>query len=207
MRTAPEGKDTMQEIIVAISGASGIQYAIRLIQVLAEKHCRIHLTISAPAAVVLKHEMGLSVDLRNFSEETLLGQSTGRVVYHHYEDISASIASGTKPVHAMVIIPCSMSTLAGVAAGLGTNLLLRAADVTLKERRPLILVPRETPLGTIAIENMLRASRAGACVLPAMPAFYHRPETVEDMVNFVVGKVLNQLNIPHDLFQGWQGDT
>ena len=90
---------------------------------------------------------------------------------------------------------------------MGNNLLLRAADVTLKERRPLILVPRETPLGTIAIENMLRASRAGACILPAMPAFYHRPETVEDMVNFVVGKVLNQLNIPHDLFQGWQGGT
>ena len=197
----------MQEIIVAISGASGIQYAIKLIKVLAEKHCRIHLTISAPAAVVLKHEMGLSIDLRSFSEESLLGQATGRIVYHHYENISAPIASGTMPIHAMVIIPCSMSTLAGVAAGLGTNLLLRAADVTLKERRPLILVPRETPLGTIALENMLRASRAGACVLPAMPAFYHKPKTVEDMVNFVVGKVLNQLNIPHDLFQGWQGDT
>jgi 4-hydroxy-3-polyprenylbenzoate decarboxylase len=105
----------------------------------------------------------------------------------------------------MVIIPCSMSTLAGVASGLGNNLILRAADVTLKERRPLILVPRETPIGTIALENMLKAARAGACVLPAMPAFYQGPKSVDDMVDFVVGKVLNQLGVKHDLFGRWEG--
>lgn len=193
----------MPGIIVAISGASGAPYAVRLVQILVEKKCKVHLTISRPAAIVLKHEMDIDVDLRNFSAKSLIGKATKQIRYHHYDDISAPIASGTFPADGMVIIPCSMSTLAGVASGLGNNLILRAADVTLKERRSLILVPRETPLGTIAIENMLRVSRAGACVLPAMPAFYQGPQTVGDMVDFVVGKVLNQLRVPHDLFPRW----
>lgn len=197
----------MKRIIVAMSGASGAPYAVKLLQVLVDKGCRVHLTISEPAALVLKHEMDIVVDLQRFSAQALIGRRTKRISYHHYNDISAPIASGTFPVDAMVIIPCSMSTLAGVAAGLGNNLILRAADVTLKEKRPLILVPRETPVGMIALENMLKAARAGACVLPAMPAFYQGPKTVDDMVDFIVGKVLNQLGVRHELFPNWGGDA
>ena len=195
----------MQEIIVAITGASGTQYAIRLLQMLVDGGCRVHLTISQAGARVLKHEMDIRIDLENFSATALTCRTTTQISYYHFEDISAPIASGTFPVDAMVIIPCSMSTLAGVASGLGNNLILRAADVCLKENRKLILVPRETPLGTIAIENMLRASRAGACILPAMPAFYHGPKKIDDMIDFVVGKVLDQLGVPHELFARWGG--
>ncbi|MBI5116094.1 UbiX family flavin prenyltransferase [Candidatus Poribacteria bacterium] len=191
------------QIIVAITGASGAPYAIRLIQALVEEKLEVHVTISAAGARLLKHEMGIAVDLRNFSVKSLLGKTTTRVVYYHHDYISAPIASGTFPIDAMVVVPCSMSTLAGIAAGLGNNLILRAADVTLKERRPLILVPRETPLGLIAIENMASVTRAGACVLPAMPALYNRPKTVQEMVDFVVGKILDQLHIRHELFRRW----
>jgi len=196
----------MKKIIVAITGASGAQYAIRLLQALADEGCRVYLTISEAGAMVLKHEMGIDIDLRNFSATALTCRTTPQISYHHCEDISAPIASGTFKIDGMVIIPCSMSTLAGVAAGLGSNLILRAADVTLKENRKLILVPRETPLGTIALENMLRASRAGACILPAMPAFYHGAGKVGDMVDFVVGKVLDQFGVEHSLFPRWGGD-
>ena len=196
----------MKEITVAITGASGAQYAIRLLQVLVDTGCRVHLTISEAGAKVLKHEMHIDVDLRDFSPAALTCRTTTQISYHHFGDIAAPIASGTFPIDAMAIVPCSMSTLAGVASGLANNLILRAADVTLKERRKLILVPRETPVGTIALENMLRASRAGACILPAMPAFYHEPKKIEDLVDFVVGKVMNQLGVPHDLFQRWEGE-
>lgn len=196
----------MKRITVAISGASGAPYAVRLLEALINAECAIHLTISRPAALVLNHEMNLRVDLENFSPEMLIGEPTDRIHYHHYDDISAPIASGSFPTDAMVIVPCSMSTLAGVAAGLGNNLILRAADVALKEGRPLVLVPRETPLSTIALENMARLSRAGACILPAMPAFYYGPKEVRDMVDFVVGKILNQLGVRHGLFRGWKGD-
>ena len=197
----------MKEIIVAISGASGAAYAIRLLQILVDAGCRIHLTITEPAALVLKQEMDIEVDLQDFSAVSLMCRATAQISYHHCNDISAPIASGSFPTDAMVIIPCSVSTLAGVASGMGNNLILRAAGVTLKERRPLILVPRETPVGMIDLENMLKAARAGACILPAMPAFYQGPKTVDDMIDFIVGKVLNQLRIPHDLFSPWDGDA
>jgi 4-hydroxy-3-polyprenylbenzoate decarboxylase len=191
----PEQK---KKIILAISGASGAMYAVRLLRVLAEKEYQVYLSISKSASVVLQHELKISIDLNHFLIDHLLGRPAPHVGYYHYDDISAPIASGSFPIDGMVIVPCSMSTLAGVASGLGTTLILRAAEVTLKERRPLILVPRETPLGIIDMENMLRAARAGACILPAMPAFYHNPATIDDMVSFVVGKVLDQLHIEHD---------
>jgi 4-hydroxy-3-polyprenylbenzoate decarboxylase len=203
MEHADHKECNVKTIAVAVSGASGGAYAVKLLNELVDRGCRVYLTISAPAARVLKHEMNIDIDLLNFSAKTLIGRDTDLISYCHHNDIGAPIASGTTPVDAMVIIPCSMSTLAGVAAGLGTNLILRAADVTLKERRPLILVPRETPIGIIALENMLRAARAGACILPAMPAFYNGPQTVDDMVGFIVGKVLDQLGIPHNLFERW----
>jgi len=196
----------MREIIVAITGASGAQYAIKLLQELVEKGCRVHLTISDAGAKLLKHEMDIDLDLNDFSPVALTCRTTAQISYHHHDDIAAPIASGTFPVDAMVIVPCSMSTLAGIASGLANNLILRAADVTLKENRRLILVPRETPLGTIALENMLRADRAGATILPAMPAFYQGPTKVEDMVDFVVGKILDQLKIEHNLFARWGSD-
>ncbi len=195
----------MREIIVAITGASGARYAIRLLQALVDGGCRVHLTISGAGAKLLKHEMDIDVDLKNFSPIALTCRTTAQISYYHYEDIAAPIASGTSPIEAMVIVPCSMSTLAGVASGLANNLILRAADVTLKEGRKLILVPRETPLGTIALENMLRISKAGGCILPAMPAFYHGPKRIEDMVDFVVGKTLDRLGVEHDLFPRWGG--
>jgi 4-hydroxy-3-polyprenylbenzoate decarboxylase len=195
------GKTRTQKIVtVAISGASGGAYAIRLLHALVEKQCKIYLSISKSAALVLQHEMKFDVDLHHFSVERLLGRPAPLISYYHYEDISAPIASGTCPVDAMVIIPCSMSTLAGVASGLANTLILRAAEVTLKEKRPLILVPRETPLGIIELENMLRAAKAGACILPAAPALYHNPQTINDLLDFVVGKVLTQLGFEHDFF-------
>ncbi|NQU08298.1 MAG: UbiX family flavin prenyltransferase [Candidatus Abyssubacteria bacterium] len=196
----------MKEVIVAITGASGAQYAIKLIQTLVDSACRVHLTISVAGARVLKHEMGIDMNLQDFSPAALTCRTTTQINYYPNDDISAPLASGTFPIDSMVIIPCSMSTLAAVASGLGTNLILRAADVSLKENRKLVLVPRETPLGTIALENMLRASRAGACVLPAMPAFYHGPKKIDDMVDFIVGKVLDQLGVQHKLFPRW-GDN
>lgn len=196
----------MKKIVVALTGASGAPYGVRLLQALVEEDCQVHLTISKAAATVLKHEMDIDVDLRDFSLEPIIGRQAEQIHYHHYDDISAPIASGTFPIDAMVIIPCSMSTLAGVASGLGNNLILRAADVTLKEGRKLVLVPRETPVGTIALENMVRVSRAGGCILPAMPGFYQGPQAVADMIDFVVGKVLDQLQVRHDLFRRWKGE-
>jgi 4-hydroxy-3-polyprenylbenzoate decarboxylase len=201
----------MKNITVAVTGASGARYAVRLLQALADAGCRVHLTISEAGAKVLKHETGIEVDLDNFSvaefsEAALAGRAGARIEYHRFDDIAAPIASGTYPIDAMAVVPCSMSTLAGIASGLANNLILRAADVTLKEQRKLVLVPRETPIGTIALENMLRASRAGACILPAMPAFYHGPEKMEDLVDFVVGKVLDQLDVQHDLLRRWEGE-
>ena len=193
----------MRGIIVAITGASGARYAIRLVEALADSGRRVHLTISEAGAKLLKHEMDINIDLKDFSPATLMSGDTALISYSHFEDIAAPIASGTFPVDAMVVIPCSMSTLAGIASGSASNLILRAADVTLKEGRKLILVPRETPLGTIALENMLRLSRAGACILPAMPAFYQGPESIEDMIDFVVGKTLDRLGVEHDLFPRW----
>src|SRR5439155_11771605 len=127
----------------------------------------------------------------------------GELIYHHYQDFSAGIASGSCLTAGMVVCPCSMGTLASIANGLSTNLIHRAADVHLKERRKLILVPRETPLGSIQLENMKRLADAGAIILPAMPGFYHGPTTIQDLVDFVVGRICDQLGVPNKLFKRW----
>jgi 4-hydroxy-3-polyprenylbenzoate decarboxylase len=182
-------------LIVGISGGSGVVYGVRLLEVLKQLKKETHLIMSAAAKETLVLETNYNVA----QVESLASVS------YRVNDIAAAPASGTFPTAGMVIIPCSMKTLAGVASGYADNLLLRGADVTLKERRPLVLVPRETPLTTIHIENMLRAAHAGAIILPAMPGFYTRPKSVEDLVDHLVGKVLDLLQIKHDLYARWEG--
>jgi flavin prenyltransferase len=197
------GSARTEDLVIAMSGASGAPYAVRLLHVLCRTGRRIHLTITPSAVQVLSDEMGLEVFLDAFNPATLGLRENSRVVYHHHGDFSAGIASGSFPTGGMVIIPCSMSTLGSIAAGVTTNLVTRAADVHLKERRKLILVPRETPLSLIHLENMVRVTQAGAVVLPAMPGWYHRPRRLEDLVDFVVGRICDQLGISNSLAPRW----
>jgi 4-hydroxy-3-polyprenylbenzoate decarboxylase len=191
-------------IVLAITGASGAAYGVRLLRVLLAAGRQVHLTISPAAVRVVELELGLSIDLDHFDAAQLLGAETsGTLVYHHQNDYAAPIASGSFRTAGMVICPCSMGTLAAVANGLSTNLIHRAADVHLKERRRLIVVPRETPLGTIQLDNMRKLSEAGAVVMPAAPGFYHRPLSIDDLVDFVVARVCDQLGVDVDLIRRW----
>lgn len=178
-----------------MSGGSGIIYGVRMLEVLHELGVESHLVMS-PAA---RETLVLETNSRVPQVESLATK------VYAFNDIAATLSSGSFRTDGMVIIPCSMKTLAGVATGYSDNLLLRAADVTLKERRPLILVPRETPLSMVHIENMLRAATAGAIIAPAMPAFYDRPKDIGDLVDHLVGKVLDLLKIEHKLYQRWAG--
>lgn len=193
-----------KDIVIAITGASGTVYARRLVEELVRHGLRIHLIVSDAGAIVLRQELQIKVDLENF-DPGLLVEDSETVCYHHYSDITAPVASGSFPIRAMVVVPCSMGTLGSIASGISGNLIERAADVTLKERRPLILVPRETPLNAIHLENMLKLARAGACIMPAMPAYYHLPRSISDQVDFIVGKILDQLGIENDLSPRWEG--
>lgn len=192
-------------LVLAITGASGVIYGQRLLQVLLKTDIDIHLTISPSGAVVLKHEVGIDVDLDNFSVGDLIpGQAdSDRLKYYHHSDFMTPIASGAFKTRGMVICPCSGSTLSGIATAASRNLIMRAADVHLKEKRPLILVPRETPLSLIQIENLQTTARAGATILPASPGFYHGYQSVDDLVDFVVARILDHLDIDHDLIRRW----
>jgi 4-hydroxy-3-polyprenylbenzoate decarboxylase len=192
----------MKHIVVAMTGASGALYGRRLVQCLAGRDAQIHLVISPPAREVMADEIGL----KRVTIESLLGQPAKNVTLYSYRNVGARIASGSFLTHAMVVCPCSSHTLAAIAGGLGDNLITRAAMVTLKEARKLILVPREMPLSQIEIENMLRISRAGGIICPACPGFYMNPKTVDDIVDFVVGRVLDLLGLPHDLRTRWNPD-
>jgi 4-hydroxy-3-polyprenylbenzoate decarboxylase len=189
--------------VLAITGASGAPYAVRLLHVLARSGRPVHLTISPSGAEVLRQETGLAIDPDHFDLAAIGDLGSGRVIYHHHADFSAGIASGSFPTAGMVVAPCSMSTLGSIAHGITTNLITRAADVHLKERRRLVLVPRETPLNLIQIENMAVVSRAGAIVLPASPGWYHRPESLADLVDFVVARICDALGTSHDLSRRW----
>jgi 4-hydroxy-3-polyprenylbenzoate decarboxylase len=199
--------EAANDIVIAITGASGALYATRLIAILRDAGRRVHLTISPSGAQVLQTELGHTVDLNNFALAQIGLESPrgepDRLLYHHYQDFSAPIASGSFLTGGMVVCPCSMGSLAGIANGLSSNLIQRAADVHLKERRKLIVVPRETPLGSIQLENMKRLADAGAIVLPAMPGFYHRPTTIADLVDFLVSRICDQLGIDQDLVERW----
>ncbi len=190
---------------VALTGASGSIYGIRLIQALLQSDVRISFLLTEAGRQVLRHEMGLewATDMDTRQAEVRAYFAADAIECLAVEEIGATIASGSAAADGMVIVPCSMGTAGRIAAGLSGNLLERAADVALKERRPLILVARETPLNSIHLENLLRLSRAGAIILPAMPAFYHMPANLTDLVDFVVGKIMDQMQIPHDLFPAW----
>ncbi len=182
-------------LVVGISGASGAIYGIRTLEALKELRVETHLVITRAAAETIRLETDYSA-----SEVRELATNT-----HKIEDITSAISSGSYHTDGMVVVPCSMKTLAGIAVGYSDNLLLRAADVTIKERRPLVLVAREAPLSLIHLENMVAVTRAGAVVLPAMPSFYNRPKTVEALVDQVVGKTLDLLGVDHGLYRKWEG--
>lgn len=192
------------DLVVALTGASGAPYGVRLLQVLLAAGRTVHLTISPSAVEVMRAELGLGVRLDRFNAAELLGEVPTQLLhYHHYQNFQAGIASGSFLTGGMVVCPCSMGTVAAIAHGLSQNLIHRAADVHLKERRRLVLVPRETPLGVVQLKNLLTCAEAGAVVLPAMPAFYTRPRSLDDAVDFVVGRVCDQLGVEHDLLRRW----
>lgn len=195
----------MKRLIVGITGASAVIYGVRLLEVLAKQEdIEVHLTISKSGARALWEELQIEVDIDNFRLESLIGVDIKQVIYHHESDIGASIASGSFRTEGMIVVPCSMGTVASIAAGISRNLIQRAADVCIKERRKLVIVPRETPLSSIHLENMLKLSRVGVCILPAMPGFYHFPKTVDDQINFVVTKILDQFGIDSGLTRRWK---
>jgi 4-hydroxy-3-polyprenylbenzoate decarboxylase len=182
-------------LVVGISGATGVVYGVRLLEVLRHSDVETHLVITRPAVRTLRDELDLSVR----QVEALAN------VVHPVTDIGASIASGSFRTLGMVVAPCSMRTLAAIAAGLGDNLLTRAADVTLKERRRLVLLVRETPLGLLHLRNMLTVTEAGAIVMPPLPAFYLRPRTIAELIDQTVGRVLGLFGIANELEREWQG--
>ncbi len=194
-------------IAVALTGASGIQYGLRLVECLLQAGREVQLLYSQAAQVVAAMEMGLELPSRPEEAERLLGDrlgaEPGRLRVFGRQQWAAPVASGSNPPEALVICPCTTGTLASVAQGICEDLIDRAADVALKERRRLILVVRETPFSTIHLENMLKLSRAGAVILPANPGFYHRPRKVEALVDFVVARVLDHLEVDHELLPRW----
>lgn len=189
-----------KRIVVAVTGASGAAYARRLIQVLAEGGVEVHLILSTYGRRLFVDEL----DIRNPTPAELAGRAADKVIAHAFNDVGSALASGSFLTDGMVICPCSSNTLGAIAAGLGDNLITRAAHVHLKERRPLVLLAREMPLSHIELQNMLRLSEAGAIICPAAPGFYLRPTTVEELVDFVVGKLLDLLRIEHDLKVRWK---
>ncbi len=199
------------DLVLALTGASGAPYGVRLLEVLLRAGRTVHLSVSPAATEVIERELGRRVRLDRFALPDLLGEAAredfpGAVSYHHFGNFSAGIASGSFLTAGMAVCPCSMGTVAAIAHGLSQNLIHRAADVHLKERRKLVLVPRETPLHLVQLRNLAACAEAGAVVLPAMPAFYTRPRTLQDAVDFVVGRACDQLGVAHDLFARWGGD-
>jgi 4-hydroxy-3-polyprenylbenzoate decarboxylase len=190
---------------IAITGASGAAYAVRLLEVLRASGRDVHLSISPSGRDVIKQELGLAVDLEHFRLESLLpaADARGKIEYFHWQDFMAPMASGSFLTGGMVICPCSGTTLSAVAAGAAGNLIQRAAEVHLKERRRLVVVPRETPLSLAHIDNMRRATEAGAVVLPASPGWYHGVREVSDLVDFIVARICDQLGIEQTLTRRW----
>ena len=196
---------TPRSFAICFCGGSGVAYGVRLCEVLLGGGHTVHLCATAAAIRVLVHEAAAAIDLESPDLRTLFpAPLRARLHVHARDAVEATPASGSARLHATILVPCSMGTLARVAHGFSSNLIERAADVALKEGRPLVVVPRETPLSVVHLENMLKLARAGAIVLPAMPGFYHRPQAVADLVDFVVGKILDRIGVDHALLPRWQ---
>ncbi|HYN86698.1 MAG TPA: flavin prenyltransferase UbiX [Pyrinomonadaceae bacterium] len=200
------------ELTVAVTGASGTIYAQRTLAHLAASGVveRVNLIMSGTSLVVARVEMGASLrdgDAGTVNEWVGLPAESRLIRFHRLDNLAATPASGSHKQAGMVVVPCSMGTLGAIASGAGHNLIHRAADVTLKESRPLVLVVRETPYNAIHLENMLRLAHAGARIVPASPAFYHRPQTIEELVDHLVFRVLDQLGVPHSQATRWRGLT
>ncbi len=229
----------MQDLVLALTGASGSIYAVRLLQVLIAQGRNVHLTYSPAACEVMQQELGIQLHLDHFNPSDLLPTDDqlpadsklrllrpqtapspqnssvfsdseilprrveGKIFYHHYRDFHAPIASGSSLTDGMIICPCSGGTLAAIATGQSQNLIHRAADVHLKERRKLVVVPRETPLSSIALGNMKSLADAGVVILPAMPGFYHNPTSMHDLIDFVVARICDQVGVTNALMQRW----
>jgi len=198
----------MSTFTVAITGASGAAYGLKLLHYLVKDGHTIYVSISGDGLSILRDETGLHLtgspkDVQAALEKHL-GAQEGQVRYFDEHTMYAPIASGSATVDAMVVIPCSMKTLSAMANGYASNLIERAADVMIKEKRKLIIVPRETPLSAIHLKNMLTLAELGCHLIPAMPAFYHHPKTIEDMTDFIVGRVLDSMGIENDLVPRWQ---
>ncbi len=218
-------------VVLAATGASGSVYALRLAQILLASGKQLHLVVSSAARQVMSREMdadfpangATAAEWISMIHRTLAGpiakawgfssppipdreHSSGSLRVYGTSDYSAGIASGSFRTSGMIICPCSMGTISAIASGASTNLIQRAADVHLKERRPLVLVPRETPLSVIQLENMTRLSRAGATIMPSMPGFYHKPAQIADLVDFVVARILDHLQVEHNLVERWGGE-
>lgn len=201
---------TQLNIIVAITGASGSIYAIRTLRALLLQNIHVHLILSDFAKVVMNEETESEFNFQDSFDLQLkkkynLPTDVGKITEYPLKNQAAAIASGSFPIHGMVVVPCSMKTLSGIAHGFSSNLIERAADVTLKEKRPLILVARETPLSLIHLKNMTAVTEAGGVILPAMPAFYQHPKTFDDLGDFIAGRALSLLGFSHHLFPHWKG--
>jgi 4-hydroxy-3-polyprenylbenzoate decarboxylase len=193
-----------QQLVVGISGASGACYAKRTIEALVQAEAQVHLVVTPLGQRLLHDELGMEgVNLAELAGDQTLADS--QIQLHNYRDVGASIASGSFKHDGMVVVPCSSNSLSAIATGRADNLLHRAAHVTLKERRKLILVHREMPLSLVDIRNMAQATEAGAIICPATPGFYHLPQTIDDLVDFVVARILDQLDVSHDLARRWSG--
>ncbi|GAB7529109.1 flavin prenyltransferase UbiX [Pseudomonas sp. 3A(2025)] len=196
-----------ERITVAVTGASGAQYALRLLDCLVREDREVHFLISKAAQLVMATETDVRLPPKPAMMQTFLteytGAAAGQIRVYGRDDWMSPVASGSGAPGAMVVVPCSTGTLSAIASGACNNLIERAADVALKERRPLILVPREAPYSSIHLENMLKLSNMGAVILPASPGFYHQPQTIDDLVDFIVARVLNLLNIPQDMLPRW----
>lgn len=190
----------MKKIIVGLTGASGSIYCKNFVESLLEEGYYVHLIATEMGEKVFTYE--LELEFREWSNQ--VSELFNRFKLEDVNNLFSGVASGSNQYDAVVILPCSMGTLGSIANGISSNLLTRVADVAIKERRQLVIVPRETPLSSIHLENMLKLSREGVSIVPAMPGFYHRPETLDDVVNFVVGKLMDHLKIKNNKFEKWK---